>query len=267
MKRYAVVVLVAFALSGCSSVVQKSFKVFADPPDADIRVFSGTELTELKFRSPARVTADVPKDPALASKAVLDVRKESYKPVIMPLSAIREGQTLNIKLEKLVQNLVRYRLSYRIVEPSASDTLQFRDATVAVSFMISEQSLQMRLENLSSSEVKILWDRAEYTDVYKQTHRLMHSGVRLQDRNNPIPAQVVPLRATVQEALIPIDKVFMSQKRTYEIQPLFSLDNDSAAGLKGKAIVLFIPVEVNRLIIPYNFKIEITDAVKETVKE
>jgi hypothetical protein len=36
--------------------------------------------------------------------------------------------------------------------------------------------------------------------------------------------------------------------------------------LKGNIIILFIPVEINRQIIPYNFKIEITDSVKETIK-
>ena len=267
MNRYAVAALVALALSGCASVVQKNFKVFADPPDAEIRVVSGAGLTEQKYRSPARVTADVPNDPALASKAVLEVRRDNYKPVAMPLSAIREGQTLNIKLEKIALNLVRYRLSYRMVEPSASDTLQFRDAMIAVSFTVNDQSFQMRFENLTASDVKILWDRAEYTDVYKRMHRLMHSGIRFQDRNNPIPAQTVPPRAAVQEAVIPIDKVLMSQqKKGYEVQPLFSLDSDAAAGLKGKTVVLFIPVEINRQIIAYSFKIEIADSVKEAIK-
>lgn len=268
MKQYAVLALVALALSGCSGVVQKSFKVFADPPDAEIRVVSGKELTEKKYRSPARVTAGVPKDPALSSKAVLEVRRDNYKPVTMLLSTIQEGQTLNIKLDKMVQSLARYRLSFRMIEPTVSDALQFRDTTVAVSFIINGQSLQLRLENLTASDVKILWDRTEYTDANKQTHRLMHSGIRFQDRNNPIPAQVVPPHASLQEAIIPVDTVsFSQQKKSYELRLLMPIDSDAAAALKGKKLVLFIPVEINRQIIPYNFKFEITDAVKEEMKE
>jgi len=267
MKRYAVMALVALFSSGCASVVQKNFKVFADPPDADIRVVSGRDLTEQQYRSPARVSVEVPADPALASRAMLEVRKENYKPVTMPLSAIKEGQTLNVKLEKIIENLVRYRLTYRLVEPAVSDALRFRDATIAVSFSVGDQSFQMRLENLTASTVKILWDRAEYTDVNRQTHRLMHSGVRFQDRNNPIPDQPVPPHATVQEAVIPIDKVsFSQQNKGYDIRPLLPLDNEAAAGLKGGMINLFIPVEIDRQIIPYNFKIEITDAVKDAIK-
>jgi hypothetical protein len=125
----------------------------------------------------------------------------------------------------------------------------------------------MRLENLTASTVKILWDRSEYTDVNRQAHRLIHSGVRFQERNSPIPAQLVPSRAAVQEAVMPVDKVYYSQeKKAYDIHPLFVLDDDSAAGLKGKVINLFIPVEYNRQIIPYNFKIEITDSVKEAAR-
>ena len=261
MKRYVVAALVAFVVSGCSSVVTKNFKVVVDPPDSVITV-SGPHQ-ELQYRSPATVTAKVPIDSMLASKVLLDVRRDGYKPLIMQLRDIKDGQTLNIKLEQMV----RYRLSYRLVAPAASDTLQFRDSTVAVSFAVSDQSFQLRFENLTAHSVKILWEQAAYTDVNRQTHRLMHSGVRFQDRNNHIPDQIVPSRAAVQEAVIPISKVFFAQqKKTYDIQPLFVRDDNAAAGLKGKKINLFIPVEVNRAIIPYNFKIEIIDSVKENIK-
>ena len=267
MKRYAVAVLAAIMMSGCSSAVTKSFKVFADPPDADIRVVSGLELKELKYRSPAAVTAEVPKDPALASKAYLEVSRDSYKPFTLALRDIRDGQTLNVRLEKLMQSLFRYRLAYRLVAPAVSDTLQFRDATLAVSFTVDEQSIQMHLTNLGDHEVKILWDQAQFTDVNMQTSRLMHSGIRFADRNNPIPDQVVPPRAAVREGVFPINRVFFSQqKKAYETKSLFPVDTEAGAHLKGKTINLFIPVEVDRAIIPYNFKFEITDSVKEAAK-
>jgi hypothetical protein len=262
-----VALFAALVASGCAGTVQKNFKVFADPPDADIRVVSGAELTEQTYRSPAKVNAAAPTDPALQSRAVVEVRKDNYKPVTIPLSSIADGQTLNIKLERLGLQTARYRLSYRLAGPVASDSLRYRDTIVAVSFSVADQSFQMRLENLTATEVKILWDRAQYTDENKQVHRLMHSGVRFQDRNNPIPDQIVPARATVQEAVIPVSKVlFSAQKKAYDIQPLFPLDSDSAAGLKGKSVNLFIPVEMNRQIIPYDFKIEITDSAREAIK-
>lgn len=268
MRRYVVAALAAVLATGCSGAVTKNFKVFADPPDSVIRVVSGTDLKEQKYRSPAAVTVDVPTDPALASKAVLEVQRENYQPKVIALKDIKPGETLNIRLEKIIQNLGKYSLKYRMKTPATSNELRFRDRVIAIAFSIGEQSFNMRFDNLSDHDVKILWERSEYSDVNNQTHRIMPSTVRFPDRNNPLPDQIVLAKSSVQEAVIPITNVFLSQqKKGYDIHPLFPLDSDVAVGLKGKSFNLFIPVEVDRAIIPYNFKIEIIDAVKETVKK
>jgi hypothetical protein len=96
----------------------------------------------------------------------------------------------------------------------------------------------------------------------------MHSGIRHQDRNNPMLDQVVPSGGSVQEAITPVKHVYVSpQTGAYEIMPLFIRLGDDSAGLKGKVFNLFIPIEINRTIIPYNFKIEITDVEKATSKD
>lgn len=270
MKKYILIAMsAALVVSGCSSVATKHFKVFADPPDSTITVVSGVELKELKFRSPASITAEVPKDPALAAQAVLEVSRDNYQPVTIALSDIKEGDTRNIKLEKVLQGIVSYRLSYALVTPVASKDLKFRDKNIAVSFIVAEKEFQMNFKNLSPYDMKILWERAEYADVNRQTHRIMPSGVRFSDRNNPIPDQFVLSGSSVEEAVIPISNVYiLPQRKGYDVRPLFPFESDEAAAeLKGKSVILFIPVEINRQIIPYNFKIKITNAVKETVKE
>ncbi len=267
MERYVMMALVAVLATGCSSVVTKNFKVFTNPPDAVIKVVSGTDLKEQQYHSPAAVTADVPKDPALSAKAVLEVQRENYKPKVVALKDIREGETLNLRLEKIIQNLVRYGLKYRMTAPVTSSELRFRDRVISIAFTVGDQSFNMRFDNVGDHDVKILCERAEYTDVNKQPHRIMPSTIRFSDRNNPLPDQIVPAKALVQEAVIPIGNIFLSsQKKGYDIHPLFPLDNDVATELKGKSINLFLPVEVDRAIIPYNFRIEVIDAVKETVK-
>jgi hypothetical protein len=268
MKKYILVAMVAALIaSGCSNVATKNFKVFADPPDSTIRVVSGVELQERLYRAPATITVAVPKDPALAAKAVLEVSRDNYQQKTISLRDINEGSTLNIKLKRILRDLVKYNLSYRLVSPVVSQELRYRDKSISVSFTVGEHGFEMQFENLSPYDVKILWNRAEYTDVGRQTRRLMHSGVRFSDRNNPIPDQFVLSKSSVQETVIPINNVYvLPQRRGYDIHPLFPLESDVAAGLKGKRVILFIPVEINRQIIPYNFKIEITDSVKETVK-
>lgn len=259
MRTYLLIALVLVFASGCASGMKKSFTVIADPPDSDIKVVSGSDLEVEKYRSPAKITVRIPKDSRLFVKNVLEVSKDTYKTQKMQLRDIKDGEVLNIKLDKVVV----YRLKYRLIGPVQSDELKFRDNIISVSFAVSDQSFQMNLANLTAYPLKILWSSADYTDVNNRSHRLMHSGIRYQDRNNAIPSQIVPPQGSVQQTVMPISSVVYSQeKKGYENLPLFPLDSDMAAGLKGRVFYLLIPVEVDRQIIPYNFKIEITEAIK-----
>jgi len=260
MGRRFVVILALAALSGCAAGVKKSFTVVAEPSDAEIRVVSGEGLKEKKYRSPADVTVRLPKDSVLLSKNILEVTKPSFKPKTIRLRDIREGQRVTVRLDPIV----RYRLQYGLASPVRSEDLTYRDKVLSVSFSVEERSFLMNIQNNTSREMKILWSRAEYTDVNNSRHRLMHSGIRYQDRNSPIPAQLVPPRGSLRlEVMSARSVVFSPEKKTYENRPLFPLDDDIAMDLKGRAFYLFIPVEVDRQIIPYNFKVQITDVVKE----
>jgi hypothetical protein len=73
-------------------------------------------------------------------------------------------------------------------------------------------------------------------------------------------------RNSVQETITPISNVYVSsQTRGYEVKPLFP--RDAGPGLKGKTFILFIPMEINRSITSYNFKIEITEVTKEAAQK
>lgn len=261
MKKYLIIALLCLLASGCTSaVITKNIKVIADPPDSDISVVSGVDLQKQKYRSPAAITVAVPKDPALASKAMLEVSRDKYKLKTIPLRHINDGDTIRVKLEKIIT----YQLKYRLLVPAQSDEIKFQDKAISISFTIGEQAFQMGLTNRGSQPLKIRWQSAEYTDVHGQPRRLMHSGIPYPERNNPIPDQVVLPGKSLQEAVTPIENVSVSpQTRGYVVKPLFVRDGDGAAGLKGKIFNLFIPIEIDRQIIPYNFKIEIVDVIKE----
>lgn len=265
MKKYLLLGIICFLATGCaSSVVTKNFKVIAEPSDATIKVVSGTEQKEQKYSSPAEVAVEVPVEPALAARAALVISKDKYKPVTIALRHIHEGDTLKIKLE--LEEIVHYQLKYRLLWPVQSDEVKFQDGVLTISITIEEQAFQVSLANRAEYPLKILWEQAQYTDIFGKNHRLMPSGVAYENRNNPVPAQVVQSRSSIKSAVIPIDNVYMSQQtKGYEIKPLFP--REAGAGLKGKTFNLFIPMEINRAITPYNFRIEITDAVKEAIKK
>ena len=261
MKKSLIVALICFFVSGCASaVITKNIKVIADPPDSVIRVVSGPEQKEERFSSPASVTVEVPKDPLLASKAFLEVSKDKYKPTTIPLRHINDGDTIRVKLQKIAT----YQFKYRMLAPTASEELKFQDTSVSISLTISEQTFQMGLTNLTAFPLIIRWQSAEYTDVYGRQRRLMPSKVPYSDRNNPIPDQIVLPGKALQETVTPIENVSVSpQTGGYVVKPLFIRNGDGAIGLKGKTFILFIPMEINRQIIPYNLKFEIVDVVQQ----
>jgi len=262
MKKYLLVASIFLIVSGCESMIIKNFKVITDPPDAVIRVVSGIEQKEQRYTSPASITVEVSQAKAHAPKAVVEVSKNRYKPVTIEIRQINDGDTIRIKLEEIIY----YRMKYRLLRPVQSDEIKLRDRAISISFSVNDKSFQMSLTNHSNYPLMIHWGQAEYMDIFERTHRLMPSGVHFEERNNPIPDQVILPGKSVLESLTPISNVYVSpQTKNYEVKPLFA--HEAGVELKGKTFNLFIPIEIDRAITPYNFKIEIFDVTKDNVKQ
>ncbi len=261
MKKILILACVLAITAGCAAGVKKRFSVIVEPPGADITVIPGGDRPEQKYRSPADITVFIPKAPSQAVKSRMEIKHEAYKPKIIGLSGIAEGETLKIKLDKMVH----YLLKIRLLGPVQSEDLHYRDKIVDIRIKPVERHFAVSIENRTRQPLKILWEQSQYQDFMNRQHRLIHSGIKLQDRNNIIAPQEVPAGGSVQRDIMPVDAVVYSQeKKGYETKPLFPLDSDSALSLKGKTFTLFLPVEMDRAIIPdYNFRFEIIDVVRE----
>jgi len=266
MQQYLFIILASLFVTACpASMYAKTFTIIADPADSVISVVSGSGQKEQKFSSPAVITVDVATESARAGREILEVSKDRYKPVTIALRHINEGDTIRVKLEKTFLPQLTYRLLAPAIsseldsrKPIPSRNLIFRDKAISISVAISETSFQAGIKNLSDHPLKILWERSEYTDIHARRFRLMNSGVRYQDRNNPIPDQIVLPGKSIRETITPIEHVFVSSKTgKYEVKPLFGQEEVNTSGLTGKTFNLFIPIEINRAITPYNFKIQI----------
>lgn len=260
MKRIAILAVLAITAAGCASDSKKRFTLIVDPPDAQITVLAGRDRPEQSYRSPADISLSVPVDKAEAAKARVEIKREGFKPQVINVSSV-QAETVRIRLEKLN----RYRLKYRLLRPVASEELVYRDRILAVQISPGERQIDLKILNLTQKPISILWDRAEYTDFMNRQHELMPSGIKPQNRNNPVPPQVIPAGGSLQQAVLLKSGFFYSpEKKEYISSPLFPLDSDAALSLKGRTLALFLPVEMDRAIIPdYNFILEITDVVKE----
>ena len=248
------------AAAGCASGVKKQFTLTVDPPDAQITVIARGDQPGESYRSPAAISVFIPEDHILAAQGRVVISRENYKTTVLPLSSVK-SDSIRIKLVKAIQ----YRLKYSLLTPVRSDDLAFRDKILAIRLVPREQQIELKIDNLTQRPLTILWDRADYTDAMNRRHRIIHSGIKLENRADRVPPQIIPAGGSLQESVMPESSiVHIGGEKGYVAKPLFVLDSDSALSLKGSTVNLFLPVELDRAIIPdYSFTIKIEDVIKE----
>lgn len=244
-----------FGLCGALSAAdgKKNFELAVDPPDAVIRVISGSALKEESYRSPAAISALLAENPERAKKNVIEISRDGYKPVTISLKSIRSGDVLKIRLEK---TLIR-QLKFRMVAPTASDTLMIKDSDVQLGLTIDDKQIMISIRNKTAWPIRLFWQRAFYTDPAGQQHRIMHPGIRYEERNRSFPYQTVMPFMTVNQPIMPVDMVVKDrEKNTLATLPLFP--PEAVGRFKGKTLELLLPIVIEgKGVVPYSFKIKV----------
>jgi hypothetical protein len=259
MKKILVLAAALIAAAGCAPAVkERQFTLIVDPPDAQIEVIGQGGQPAKPYRSPARIS--IPADQAAAAQSRIVISRKDYKSTVLQLKNMQGDSSIRIKLLKAVQ----YRLKYSLAGPVNAPDLTFRDNILAVTITPRDLNFDLKIENLAGKPIAMLWDMADYTDARYQRHKIFPSTIKAEERGGRIPAQTIPAGGSLQVSVTPVDALSYAGEKGYVIKPLFELDNDSALSLKGKTVSIFLPIQIDRAIIPnYIFKIKIEDVVKE----
>jgi hypothetical protein len=150
---------------------------------------------------------------------------------------------------------------FSLTKPSASPALAHEDELMRVSFSIpaepQDNPISFTLTNKTDNAIVIDWNQVSYVDVKGAAHRVVHKGVRLMERDQPMPATTVPPGSTLEDFIFPSDEIEMLGGKW--IQHMLFPDAPLAAGLKGKTFSIFLPLEVNGAKKTYNFVFRIDD--------
>ena len=258
MKKIVVLALALLAAAGCVTVKQQQFTLTVDPPDAQIEVIGRGDQPGTSYHSPANIV--VPTDHAMAAQTRIVISRKDYKTTMLPLSSV-QGDSVRVRLQKEFQ----YRLKYSLLAPARSENLGFRDNLIAVTIVPRDKHIDLKIDNLTQKPLEILWDKADYTDVMDQTHRIIPSDTRGENRGNRVPPQTIPVGGSLQASVMPESSIgYSGEKRGYVVKPLFDLDNDSALLLKDKTVSIFLPIAIDGAIIPnYNIRLKIEEVIKD----
>lgn len=81
----------------------------------------------------------------------------------------------------------------------------FEDSLVRILWLADGKQIIFSIENKTDNTIKIPWDDAAYVDEDNHSHRVIHSGVKYDDRANPQPPSVIVRRGVIEDFVFPTD--------------------------------------------------------------
>ncbi len=138
----------------------------------------------------------------------------------------------------------------------------FEDDMVRVLWLPTTDAIHFSLTNKTSHSIKIIWDEAAYVDVNGSSQRVMHSGVKYIDRNNPQPPTIVVRNGSVEDLVFPTDNVYYSsgQYGGWRETPLFPSSAYSVEDLntkvepyRNKTFQVLLPLQIEDVVNEYIF--------------
>lgn len=155
-----------------------------------------------------------------------------------------------------------YLASYdvKLQKSTPPNSLTFVDQDIAVRFNISKEQIGFALSNKTTEPIKIDWDQVSYIDIDGESHKVIHSGIRLMDRANPQSPTIIPPSAKITDMVYPSGYVYYEKGRYggWREMPIFP-DAPSALKYKGQSFGVFLPIEVKGKVENYLFKFIIKD--------
>jgi len=180
-----------------------------------------------------------------------------------------------LEVEKPLQTEERYGESQIIrLEGEEANKYSFEDELVKIIWLPSARDVSFILTNKTTHSIKIIWDEASYVDEYGANHRVIHSGTKYLDRNQPQPPSVVVRGAILTDLVYPSDYVYWKRGGRgrwgsaggWEEKPLFPTSaynveqlRAKADGHRGKTFQVLLPLEVEGVINEYIFLFKIED--------
>lgn len=148
---------------------------------------------------------------------------------------------------------------FSLTEPSASKSLSYEDASIAISFAVANEELDFTLRNKTQEPQSINWDEVSFIDLSGTAHRVLHQGVKLVDRDKPQSPSVIPPGAKINDLVEPSDAVrFSSTINEWEHDPLLP-PSQTIVNFKGKTFGVFMPIVIDGKKKNYTFTIRIDD--------
>jgi len=160
-------------------------------------------------------------------------------------------------------------------EDSSKFNYLFEDGLVRILWLPAQTGFYFQIFNKTDNSIKVIWDEAVFVDQFNKSHRVMHSGIKYNERDNPQPPTVIIRKGSIDDFVAPTDYVYFY--RGYSSQyifdpsewrhlPLINIKSEESAktgndaqSTIGKKLQVLLPLEIQGNVNDYIFEFSVTD--------
>ena len=170
-----------------------------------------------------------------------------------------ENKDKGVKITKLPQTRTKYLYN----------EYNYEDDYIDINWYVEYQQLNFSLRNKTKQSIKIKWDDVVFVDYLGNPQRVMHSGVKYNERNNSQPPSLIPANTRLTDIIIPTNNVNYNETLGWYISNLYYLTVYSPKrtaekmkdSLKGRRMQVLLPITFQDITKEYLFEFEIKDII------
>lgn len=100
---------------------------------------------------------------------------------------------------------VKYNRTYQPVDSSG---YSYEDKNVKMTYqpVTIATGVPLTIENKSDKPIKVVWDESSFLNESGNSERIMHDGVKFNDRNSPMVPTVIPPHGRINDAVTPTSR-------------------------------------------------------------
>lgn len=160
-----------------------------------------------------------------------------------------------------------------VIDSLGKKYLYFEDDLVRVWFSFGNTQIGLIVENKSDHTMKISWDYAAWISPVGVSGRVIHSGVRLIDRNAPQSPSIIVRNGKLSDIIIPTDNIYYisgqyggwRERGLLHHTDVMAMDMQSelknAQKYVGKTCGVLLPIEIEGVQNDYVFTFKIGEAM------
>lgn len=159
-----------------------------------------------------------------------------------------------------------------LVNVNEDSAYRFEDELVRVVWTPTATNLGVRIENKTSHTIRVIWDNAAFVDKDGESQRVMHSGVRYIERDQPQPPSVIVRGGHIEDVIIPTEYVRPSSSLGWDEMSFFPITGSVAkadstlAEYVGRRVQVLLPLEIQGVQNDYIFSFDIKRACYAPLK-